>query len=41
MADRAARLSADVIDPPRDTPGFRAALLADPQGATFPITQLL
>jgi uncharacterized protein len=39
IADRAARLGGAVIVPPYDNPGFRGAVLADPQGATFTISQ--
>ncbi len=34
------RLGGTVIAPPKDTPGFRSAVLADPQGAVFSISQL-
>jgi predicted enzyme related to lactoylglutathione lyase len=39
IADRAARLGGKVIVPPYDNPGFRSGVLADPQGATFSISQ--
>lgn len=38
-AAAADRLGGTVLEPPADSPGFRSALLADPQGATFTITQ--
>ncbi|MFL5796383.1 MAG: VOC family protein [Actinomycetota bacterium] len=40
-AERAARLGGRVIVPPYDTPGFRNVELADPQGASFSISQLV
>ncbi|HET8952526.1 MAG TPA: VOC family protein [Solirubrobacteraceae bacterium] len=40
-AERAARLGAAVAEPPHDTSGFRTAVLEDPQGAAFSITQFL
>ncbi len=40
VADRAARLGGTVVVPPHDTPGFRRAFIADPQGATFWIDEL-
>ncbi|MGI8412541.1 MAG: VOC family protein [Solirubrobacteraceae bacterium] len=36
----AADLGANIIAPPQDTPGFRNAVIADPQGAVFSISQL-
>ncbi len=39
--ERAARLDGKVLLPPHDSPGFRNAVLADPQGAVFSISQLL
>jgi predicted enzyme related to lactoylglutathione lyase len=39
-AEHAARLGGKVIVPPHDTPGFRTAVLADPQGAVFSVSQL-
>jgi hypothetical protein len=27
--------------PPQDTPGFRSAAVADPQGAVFSVSQLI
>jgi len=39
-ADNAARLGGRVVVPPHDEPGFRDAVLADPQGAVFAISQL-
>jgi predicted enzyme related to lactoylglutathione lyase len=38
-AERAARLGGAVIVPPYDGPGFRGAVLEDPQGATFSVSQ--
>jgi uncharacterized protein len=38
--ERAASLDGSVVMPPQDTPGFRSAVLADPQGAVFSISQL-
>jgi predicted enzyme related to lactoylglutathione lyase len=38
--EQAARLGGQVIMPAFDTPGFRNAVLADPQGAVFSISQL-
>jgi hypothetical protein len=35
VADRAARLGGKVVVPPHDTPGFRRAVISDPQGATL------
>jgi predicted enzyme related to lactoylglutathione lyase len=35
----AARLGGRVIEPPVDTPGFRSAVLADSQGASFSVSQ--
>ena len=37
---RAASLGGQIIAPVMDTPGFRSAVLADPQGAVFSIGQL-
>jgi uncharacterized protein len=39
IADKTARLGGMVIVPPYDNPGFRGAVLADPQGATFTVSQ--
>jgi uncharacterized protein len=39
-ADTAARLGGKVVVAPYDTPGFRQAALADPQGAVFSVSQL-
>jgi predicted enzyme related to lactoylglutathione lyase len=39
-AGRAAELGGKVIAPPYDTPGFRQAVLADPQGAAFSVSEL-
>jgi len=38
-AAHAARLGGRVIVPPYDAPGFRGAVLEDPQGATFSVSQ--
>ena len=40
-ADRAAKLGGKVIAPPHDAPGFRSAVIADPQGAVLSISQLV
>jgi len=37
---QAARLGGEVIVAPHDTPGFRSAVLADPQGPVFSVSQL-
>jgi hypothetical protein len=39
-AEHAARLGGKVIVPPHDTAGFRSAVLADPQGAVFSVSEL-
>jgi predicted enzyme related to lactoylglutathione lyase len=39
IAAHAARLGGTVIVPPYDNPGFRNTVLADPQGATFSVSQ--
>lgn len=39
-AEQAAGLGGHVIAPVVDTPGFRSAVLADPQGAVFSIGHL-
>jgi predicted enzyme related to lactoylglutathione lyase len=39
-AQQAAKLGGRVIAPPHDTPGFRSAVLADSQGATFSVSKL-
>ena len=41
IAARAAELGGSVLAEPFDTPGFRNAVIADPQGATFSISQLV
>jgi predicted enzyme related to lactoylglutathione lyase len=38
---KATELGGRVVNPPTDTPGFGSAVLADPQGAVFTISQLL
>jgi hypothetical protein len=40
-AETAARLGGSVVDAPSDSPGFRNAVLADPSGVTFEISQLV
>jgi hypothetical protein len=40
-AENAAALGGSVVLPPHDIPGFRRAVLADPHGATFSVSQLL
>jgi uncharacterized protein len=40
MADAAAKLGGTVVVPPYDVPGFRQAVLADPQGAVFSVSKL-
>jgi uncharacterized protein len=40
-ADKASKLGGEVVVGPYDTPGFRQAVLADPHGATFTVSQLL
>jgi len=40
-AARAKELGGSAIVEPHDTPGFRNAVLADPQGATFSVSQLV
>jgi uncharacterized protein len=41
IADHAARLGGRVLVAPYDNPGFRNAVLADPHGATFSVSQQL
>jgi predicted enzyme related to lactoylglutathione lyase len=40
-SEKAVELGGAVVQPPSDTPGFRSAVLADPQGAVFSINQPL
>jgi predicted enzyme related to lactoylglutathione lyase len=40
-AATAAQLGGTVLVGPRDVPGFRNAVIADPQGASLSISQLL
>jgi predicted enzyme related to lactoylglutathione lyase len=40
-AQRAGELGGQVVTAPQDTPGFRRAVLADPEGATFSVSQLM
>ncbi len=37
----ASRLGGGVLEPPHDTPGFRRAILSDPAGAVFSVSQLV
>ena len=37
----AAELGGSVLMPPTDTPGFRSAVLSDPQGGAFSISQVV
>jgi uncharacterized protein len=39
-AEKTARLDGSVVEPPHDLPGFREAVLADPQGAVFSVSEL-
>jgi uncharacterized protein len=39
IAARTETLGGTVVQPPMDTPGFRSAVLADPQGAVFSVSQ--
>jgi predicted enzyme related to lactoylglutathione lyase len=41
VAAHAAELGGTVLAPPMDTPGFRSAVLADPQGAAFSVSQVV
>jgi uncharacterized protein len=40
-AARAARLGGTVVVEPHDVPGFRNAVVADPQGAVLSVSQLM
>jgi predicted enzyme related to lactoylglutathione lyase len=40
-ADTTKRLGGEVVMGPTDVPGFRTAVLRDPQGATFSVSQLV
>jgi predicted enzyme related to lactoylglutathione lyase len=40
-AGKTAALGGTVIAPPHDTAGFRRAILADPHGAAFSVSQLV
>jgi hypothetical protein len=40
-AETTARLGGTVLAGPLEAPGFRTAVLQDPQGATFSVSQLL
>jgi uncharacterized protein len=37
--EKAVRAGAHLVEVPHDTPGFRTAVLADPQGAAFSVTE--
>jgi predicted enzyme related to lactoylglutathione lyase len=39
IAQHASSLGGGIIMPPTDAPGFRSAVLIDPQGAAFSISQ--
>ena len=39
-AEKTARLGGSVVEPPHDLPGFREAVLADPEGADFSVSEL-
>jgi hypothetical protein len=39
-AARAVELGGNVVVPPHDVPGFRNAVLQDPQGAIFSVSKL-
>jgi uncharacterized protein len=41
IADRAVQLGDKAVVPPYDAPGFREAILADPQGAAFSVSKLI
>ena len=41
VAARAAELGVTVLMPPTDTPGFRRAVLLDPQGAAFSVSHVV
>ena len=41
VAEKAAAMGGQVVAGPVDTPGFRTAVLTDPQGASFSVSQLL
>jgi predicted enzyme related to lactoylglutathione lyase len=41
VSERAAALGGTVVAAPMDTPGFRSAVLADPQGAVFSVSSLV
>ena len=40
IADRAVQLGGKAVVTPYDAPGFREAVLADPQGAAFSVSKL-
>ena len=40
IADRAVQMGGKAVVPPYDAPGFREAVLADPQGAAFSVSKL-
>jgi predicted enzyme related to lactoylglutathione lyase len=41
IADRAVQLDGEAVVPPYEAPGFREAVLADPQGAAFSVSKLI
>lgn len=41
VAGRAGELGGRLLMPPTDTPGFRSAVLLDPQGAVFSVSQVV
>ena len=41
VADKTAALGGRIVAPPSDAPGFREAVLADPHGAVFSVSQLV
>jgi predicted enzyme related to lactoylglutathione lyase len=41
IADRAVQLGGEAVILPYDAPGFREAVLADPQGAAFSVSKLI
>jgi predicted enzyme related to lactoylglutathione lyase len=40
-AEKAAAMGGSMVAGPYDVPGFRQAVLADPQGAAFTVSQLM
>jgi uncharacterized protein len=41
IAEKTAALGGTIVAPPSDSPGFRDAVVADPQGAVFSVSQLM